>query len=327
MLPALRRLGPEGCDASLVAIGHTLARWPARSRRIDHRLRAARTALGAGWDLDAVRYELAGNLARFAARDCPLEGVDDSRMLARFDIAGIEHLDGVLADGRGAILLGGHFGAYLSAMHWLVRRRVPMRAMVQRPRHVSTELAEWFDRAGTLDDADCPGRHPQIGFFLRRSMPPGEGVLRVLRARSALVQGMAIFINGDVAWDAGCSRPGRLLGRRARYQSAWADLAVITRAPVLPIFCSHRPGGRFSMTIDPPWSLSPGSQQAAVDRYLDRLESAIVAEPAEAIAHLLWEPSGRAARLGRAPAPVPTSHPNHGRPRRIPSQQSPAPSR
>jgi lauroyl/myristoyl acyltransferase len=327
MLPALRRLGPEGCDASLGAIGHGLARWPARSRRIDHRLRAARTALGAGWDLDAVRSQLAGNLARFAARDCPLEGLDDSRALGRFDVLGAEHLDAVLGDGRGAILLGGHFGAYLSAMHWLVRRRVPMRAMVQRPRHVSSELAGWFDRAGTAEGPDRPGRHPQSGFFLRRSMPPGEGVLRVLRARSALVQGMAIFINGDVAWDAGCSRPGRLLGRRARYQSAWADLAVITGAPVLPIFCSHRPGGRFSMTIDPPWSLRSGGQQEAVDRYLARLESAIVAEPAEAIAHLLWEPSGRAARLGRAPAPVPTSPPPHVRPRRAPHGQAPAPSR
>ncbi|WP_197446543.1 LpxL/LpxP family acyltransferase [Tautonia plasticadhaerens] len=331
MLPALRRLGPEGCDAALVAVGLVLGTVPGRRGRIDRRLRSARSALGCVWDLEVARSGLAGNLARFAARDCTLEGLADDEAIARFDVDGAGHLDAVLADGRGAILLGGHFGAYLSAMHWLVRRRVPMRAMVQRPRHVSAELARWFDRAGTAGDPDSLGRHPQSGFFLRRSMPPGEGVLRVLRARSALREGMAIFINGDVAWDAGCARPGRLLGRESNYQSAWADLAAITGAPVLPVFCSHRPGGRFSMTIDPPWSLSAGDQQRAVDRYLSRLESAIAAEPAEAIAHLLWASSPLAVLgdrpVGRPARPVPSAKPRVRVRGRVGPDRAPSPLR
>lgn len=331
MLPALRRLGPERCDASLGVLGLVLAAVPGRRGRIGHRLRSARSALGAGWDLDDARERLAGNLSRFAARDCTLEGLSEAEALARFEVVGAGHLDDALADGRGAILLGSHFGAYLSAMHWLVRRRVPMRAMVQRPRHVSAELASWFDRAGTAGDPDAPGRHPQSGFFLRRSMPSGDGVLRVLRARSALRDGMAILINGDVAWDAGCARPGRLLGRVSKFQSAWADLAVIAGAPVLPVFCSHRPGGRFSMTIDPPWSLREGDQQLAVDRYLSRLESAIAAEPAEAIAHLLW-PSSPLAVLGDRPAgrperPVPSAGPRVRVRGRVGPDRAPSPLR
>lgn len=290
LIPALCRLGPERCDKALERLGRIAARRPGKVTKIEARLDAARRTLGASWDPVKARESLIGNLARFSARDCTLGGLADDDAIARFEVVGGEHLDRAIGSGRGVILLGCHFGAYLAAMHWLIRRRVPLRLMLQRPRHVSAELSRWFDRAGSLDDPDAsrPGRDPQTEFFLRRKMPPGDGALRVIRARSALLNGLAVFINGDVAWDAGCSRPGTLLGRRARYQSAWTDLAILTRSPVLPIFCSHRPGGRFALTMDPPWHLVPGDQQASVDRFLSRLESAIADEPNEAIAHLLW---------------------------------------
>ncbi|MEW4571120.1 lysophospholipid acyltransferase family protein [Tautonia sp. JC769] len=293
LIPALRRLGPDRADAVLDAIGRAVARRPGRSGRITARLADAREGLRADWDLDETRDALVGNLARFSARDCLLSGLSDDAALGRFEVTGAEHLDAAIATGKGVILLGAHFGAYLAAMHWLVRRRAPLRMMLQRPRHVSDELSRWFDRAGTPDDPIGPVRHPQSSLFLRRSMPPGEGVLRVLRARSALLGGLAVLIHGDVAWDSRCARPGSLLGRPVRVQAAWADLAVVTGAPVMPIFCAHRAGGRFALTIDPPWSLAPGDQRGAVTRYLDRLDSVIAAEPAEAVSYLLW-PDDRA---------------------------------
>jgi lauroyl/myristoyl acyltransferase len=306
LIPALRRLGPERSDAVLDAIGRLVARWPSRSRRITSRLADACEGLRADWDLDATRDALAGHLARFSARDCLLSGLSDEAALGRFEVTGVGHLDAAIASGKGVILLGSHFGGYLAAMHWRIRRRAPLRMMLQRPRHVSDELSRWFDRAGTSDDPIGLARHPQSALFLRRSMPPGEGVLRVLRARSALIEGLAVLIHGDVAWDSRCARPGHLLGRPVRVQAAWADLAVVTGAPVMPIFCSHRAGGRFALTIDPPWFLDPGDQHEAVTRYLARLDAAIAAEPAEAVSHLLW-PADRptspnaAARRSRRP--------------------------
>ncbi len=300
LIPALRRLGPEQSDAVLESLGRLVARSPYRARRIAARLADAREGLQADWDLDAARRALAGNLARFSARDCLLSGLSDEAALSRFDVTGAEHLDTAIGSGSGLILLGSHFGAYLAAMHWLVRRRVPLRMMLQRPHHVSDELSRWFDLAGTLDDPNGLPRHPQSALFLRRAMPSGDGVLRVLRARSALVEGLAVLINGDVAWDSRCARPGRLLGRRVQIQSAWADLAVVTEVPVVPIFCSHRPAGRFAMTIDPPWWIAPGSQQDAVDHYLARLDAMIANEPAEAISHLLWPTDDRPSIPGPA---------------------------
>ena len=115
-----------------------------------------------------------------------------------------------------------------------------------------------------------------------------------------------MYVNGDVAWPSGCARPGRLLGHRRTFLSAWADLAVMTGAPVIPVFCTHRPAGRFALTFDPPWTIDLGSEEAVVARYLERLEAEIAAHPADAVAHLLW-PSFQAPPEGNA-APAPATH-------------------
>lgn len=280
LVPALRGLGPSRCDAALGGLGRLLAAWPPRGRALAAALDRARGALGAEWDREATRAALAANIPRFLARDYPLEGVSDAEVGARFDVSGAGHLDAALAGGRGAILLGSHLGGYLAALHWLDRRGVALRLLVQRPWHVSAELQRRFDRPD--------GPHPQSGLFLRRRLPPEEAAARILRARDALRDNLAVYVCGDIPWTSCNARTGRLLGHRRPFLAIWADLAALTRSPVLPLFCTHRPGGRFALTIDPPWSVAAGAEDAAVVRYLERLEAEIAAHPADAIAHLLW---------------------------------------
>ena len=281
LLPGLRRLGPGACDAALGAFGRGIvACQPARGRAIAEGLERARGVLGADWDLEATGRVVAANLARFSARDYPLDGLADDEVLGRFDVAGSEHLDSALAGGRGVIVVGSHLGAHLPAQHWLHRRGVPLRLLVQRPRHVSRDLHRWFDRA------DVP--HPQSAFFLRRSMTPLEAAGRLLRARSALRDGLAVFLNGDIPWPGPDCRRGRFLGVDRTWLAVWADLAAQARAPVVCLFAAHQPGGRYSLTIDPPRDVAPGGEDAAVVAYLRRLESEIAAHPADAIAYLLW---------------------------------------
>jgi hypothetical protein len=78
------------------------------------------------------------------------------------------------------------------------------------------------------------------------------------------------------------------------FQALWAECAGLFRAPVVPVFCTGRPGGRLALEFDPPWEVARGAEGAAVARYLARLESAIVAHPADAVAHLLWHCYGPA---------------------------------
>ena len=274
MLPILRRLGPETCDCGLAALGRLVSAWPARAR--DQRAALAAASRALDLDRDPLPASLAANLARFAARDYPLDGLADADVFARFEVEGFEHLAAALDAGRGAIVLGCHLGAYVSGLHWMFRRGVPLRLLAQRPSHVSGYLQAVFDR-------DSP--HPQSGFFLRRRMPAGEGAACLVRARAALRDGLAVYLSGDIPWPSCHARPGRLLGGDRPFQSVWAELAAITGAPILPVFCRHRPGGRYALTFDPPFAADPAT---AVPRYLARLEVMIAAHPEEAVAHLTW---------------------------------------
>jgi phosphatidylinositol dimannoside acyltransferase len=280
LLPALRMLGPTVADRILVGLGQLFASWPVRRKALTRSLINTRSVLDTDWDIAPVRRMLAANIARAQARDYLLDIADDARAFSRFDVKGFEHLQTALARGRGVILLGSHLGAYLAALHWILRREIPLRLLVQEPRHVSRLLHERLCRTD--------GPHPQSSFFLRRGLAPAEAAARMLRARDALRDGLAIYFSGDVPWDSVNARRGRLLGSERTFLSVWADLALVARSPVVPVFCTHQPGGRFDLTFDPAWEIPPGGQYAAVARYLARLESEIRAHPAEAVAHLTW---------------------------------------
>lgn len=298
LLPRLRALGPARADALLTALGRGWSRfWPGRRRRLRNALAAARQTLHvAGWDLEEQVDRLAGGIPRYIARDYLLDTDDDAQALALFDVTGAEAFDEARRAGRGVVLVGSHFGGHLAAFHWLYRRGVPVRLMVQRPRHVAATLQRFFD---TQDP------EPQAGFFLSRSLDPTACVSRILRARSALRTGKTVYLPGDIPWDSPNTREGRLLGQSHRLLSVWADLAALTGAPVFFVFCTHQPGGRFALTLESFGRVANGEEQAAVTRYLTALETQISASPADAVAHLLWPCYGPPC-----PDPVPGLRPS-----------------
>ncbi len=305
LLPALRRLGPARGDALLGNLGRLAAAWPPRRKALTVALERGRVVLGVDWPLATTRPALAANVARYLARDYPLDGLPDAAMAERFDVQGFEHVENARGQGRGVILLGSHLGAHLASIHWLYRQNLTARLLVQRPRHVSHDLQRWFDRA--------EGPLPQSEFFLRRGLPPAEAARRVLRARDALRAGMIVYLNGDIPWKSTSARDGRLLGRSQPFLAFWADLAVLSKAPVVPVFCRHQPGGRYVLRFDPPWHLTSGGETEAVTRYLSRLEHEIRAHPAEAVPYLTWP-------CYAPPAPRHVSDPAFNEPRPLASQ-------
>jgi phosphatidylinositol dimannoside acyltransferase len=279
-MPLLRRLGPARADAILGLIGRVLAVIrPRRGRRISASVERAGRSLGADWDLAATSAALAANVPRYLARDYPLDRVDEQAARARFDVTGAAHLDAALADGRGLVLVGSHLGAHIAGLNWLYRHGVPLRLLVQRPRHVSRMLLLRFDHSGT---------HPQEPMFLRRGLAPYACVERILRARDALRGGCAVYLNGDIPWTGANARPGTLLGLTQPFLSVWADLAVLAHCPAVFVTCTHAPGGRFTLNFSPPLSLAPGDEPAAIAAYFSHLNAAISQHPADAVAHLTW---------------------------------------
>ncbi len=280
LLPLLSCLGPAASARVLAALGGaTAAIWPPRKAELRRAVATARRSLDADWNEAETTADLAARIPRFLARDFPLDRLGDRAVFDRFDVAGYAKVQEAIDQGTGVILLGGHFGAHLAAIHWMYRAGSPLRLLVQRPNHVSKYLHEQFDRDQAI---------PQSRFFLRRGMNAAESAERVLIARRALRAGMAVYMAGDIPWKSPNARRGTLLGRTDTFLSVWADLAVLTRAPVVPVFCSHESRGRFLLTFDAPWILKPGDEHAAVERFLARLEAEIDASPADAVAHLLW---------------------------------------
>ena len=280
VLPALRGLGPARGDATLGLLGWlAIAARPRRGMRLRAALERASTALDADWTIETTWPALAANTARFLARDYPLDRQPDAAVLGRFDVRGYDRLRATMAEGRGAILVGSHLGAHIAGVHWLFRRGVPLRLLVQRPRHVSRELNHRFDAGGT---------HPQAEMFLRRDLTPAGAIERIFRARAALRDGLAIYLNGDIPWTGANTCTGMLLGRPQRLLAIWTELAVLTGAPVFLVFCTHLPAGRFALEIEALGHLRPGEEETAVADYLKQLEARIATCPADAIAHLIW---------------------------------------
>jgi hypothetical protein len=293
LVPVLQRLGPAGADQVVAALGHVQATaWPYRRRELTGALERVATALGADWDIPATRRLLEVNVLRFLVRDYLLDDTTDGAFFARFDVAGYEHLHEALRGGQGVILVGCHLGNHLSAMHWMYRQAIPLRLLIQRVTHCSRYLRAQFDVT--------TGPHPQTGFFLRRDLTPEVATQRIFRTRSALRDRMAVYMKGDVPWFGANTRPGRFLGVERPFQSLWAEFAALFRAPVIPVFCTHRPQGRFALVFDAPWTVTRGAEAAAVARYLGRLEAQILANPADAVAHLLWNCYGPATDPAQA---------------------------
>ena len=206
----LARPGPDACDAALGGLGRlaaALAPEAAGARRRP-RPRPGGPRRRLGRPRPSARPSRPTRCGSWPAITRSTRQ-PDAAVLARFDVQGFEARPRRACErGRGAILVGSHLGATSRALHWLYRRGVPLRLLVQRPRHVSAELNRRFDRAD--------GPHPQSGFFLRRDLSAGQCVERLLRAGRRLRDGLAVYLNGDIPWTGPNTRPGRLLGQPRR---------------------------------------------------------------------------------------------------------------
>jgi lauroyl/myristoyl acyltransferase len=302
-LPVLGLLGPAWCDAVLCGLGRaTVLFRPGRKETLKRALRRAGRALDLDAPIEPLWPDLAANTARILARDYPLDRRCDASVLGRFDVRGRDHLERTLAAGKGAIVVGSHMGAHIAGLHWLFRAGLPVRAVVQRPRHISRELGRRFDAAG--------GAHRQADLFLHRDLSPQKAVERMVRARAALRDGMAMYLCGDIPWPGSNTRTGRLLGHSRRFLTIWIDLAVLTRAPVFYLFCTHREGGRFALELEAVGRVHRGEEDEALADYLKQLEARIATLTTQAVPYLLWPSYDPAAagptsapRAGRVPTP------------------------
>jgi KDO2-lipid IV(A) lauroyltransferase len=292
ILPALRALPPRQAARMVAAIGRTeYGLVPGLRLRCDRAIRAGEQYFGCHWDIQAIAREMAGNQVRWRTRDQLLDGLVGEQVARLFDVVGREQFDAALAQRKGVILLGNHFGAHLLPAHWLVRQGYELRLFMERPHHISKFLSGGFETDGPFG---------QRKLFISRRAGVTESAGSILRAARILKAGMAVLIAGDVRWTGPTTAPARFLGKQYTFSATWVALAALTGAPVVSVFCRMERSGIHSLEFLPPFHIPAESGQGAgavayVQDCLDRIEARVREHPDNSNDYFFWDETPLAA--------------------------------
>jgi len=201
------------------------------------------------------------------------------KMLFRFlTLEGREHLQAVLAKGRGVVIFSGHLGNFplmTSALMTTGNARILFRDPTD-PR-VSAMYRWMRERVGIQTIADNP-----------RSLCAYKS-MKHLRNRGILVVLIDQVETGGVYVD--------FMGHPAGSTTGAAKLALLSGAALIPAFCVREPDRRLKVTIGPEFQLPPGSKSADDEAYVTQLvagmnqvvEKAVRAFPEQWLwAHRRW---------------------------------------
>jgi len=205
-------LGPVQAGLRLEQFSRMLNRsWLPRRLEIKNAVKVVKKQTNTDWNNAEVEKGLSRQLLRYLARDCVMHGITDDQWSDLFVVSGFEHVDQAHSKGQGVVLLGSHLGGHLSGVHWMIHHGIKLRMLVQRPRHVSQQLNQWFDE----DHPICS----QNDLFLKRNMTPTEAARRMMDARRLIQNGISVYLNCDIPWVGPNTDVYSLLGQEVRFQS------------------------------------------------------------------------------------------------------------
>ncbi len=285
VVPLLRALPAARASRVVSAIGRSeYTMMPKLRLRFDAAVRHGQEQLRTHWDVSKVGRELAGNQVRWRTRDLLLDGLADDDVATLFDVRGRAHLDAALAEGRGVVLLGNHFGAHMMPAHWTKRQGLPLRLFMERPHHVSRYLQAEFDSEGPLG---------QKKLFISRKADTTEAAGSIMRATRVLKAQMVLYIAGDVRWTGQYAVTARFLGREFTISATWAVLSGLSGAPVVPVFCHMMEDGTHQLEFLASFHVTAADLKSNrldehVQRYLDEIESRVARDPSNSNEYFFW---------------------------------------
>lgn len=182
--------------------------------------------------------------ARYWLETFRLVREDREFFLERFECKGLEHLDAVLARGRGAVVVVGHLGNWDAAGAWVAAtgRRLVTVAEVLKPRRMfeffvahraQLGMTIYPAQRGAIDqlvravedgavvailgDRDLKGRGPEVTMFgAATTLPAGPASVALRAGVPILVAGVygVVRADGKRGWEARISEPIELPGQR-----------------------------------------------------------------------------------------------------------------
>jgi KDO2-lipid IV(A) lauroyltransferase len=286
LLPLLRVGSPRTAARLLDGFGrveHDLL--PAVRRRQLEVVKKWSWHFGCDWDVARVSRDLAGNEARWRARDILLDGLDERKLDRLVRVQGRDRLDAALAQGRGVVLLANHYGSHLVPSHWLIRKGYPLRLYMERPHHVSKLLGHHLKTDGPLGQAGM--------LISRKRSGSAESAAMVLRAVKVLRAGMVLCLAGDVRWTGPNTVPARFLGEELTFTNTWVVLAALSGAPVVPVFCRMARNGAYDLEFRPSFTvpsdaIATGQVPRYVQAFLDTVEEQLRNDPTNGNEYALW---------------------------------------
>ena len=189
---------------------------------------------------------------------------------------GMEHLDRLLDDGSGAILLMSHVGNWEIAAHMLKRRRSHLPLLL----YMGARQKEQIEKLQKEELAESGIRIIVAGESAGTPYDTVEGIQH-------LKNGGLISLSGDRVWHPGQRTVKvRFLGHRVSLPLGPHVFALLAGVPLLTFF-SHRTGPRsHHVTVGEPRRVTPSSRgerdaalQASAQAYADRLEAHVRMHP------------------------------------------------
>lgn len=298
----------RGALGALRALPHrSLPRWGRRLGRLGYRLLRRKRELALRnleWVFPEKTAEEREDIARasfaqfgsYLLQIPSMTRFDADEILALFDVEGWEHLEGVTAGGKGALLTTGHFGCSEMAMYPLALR-----------------MGNFVGIARQMDnphiDAHVSAVRERFGIEIMHKKGVAHRMLNAYRRGKRL----AVMIDQHVHPNLGIQVP--FFGRPAWTTPILAMISLRTGAPVVPFCClpADEPG-RYRLVIRPPIEPEgegPGAVQEMTRRYLSAVEDDILMRPELWMwMHRRWREGAR--RTGPAAdwevRPVPAEH-------------------
>lgn len=203
----------------------------------------------------------------------------------RFSFEGWQHVEAVLAPGKGLLFIGGHFASWQIASYPLSARLGGLNVVVRPPDnpYVARDSVRMREKFG-VHVLQRKGVGHRLVNLLRR----GERVGLIIDQRPPPRTGITV----------------PFLGRPARTSELPAIAAIHTDTPAIPTLCWHAGGGkyvlRFRRAIEPE-PRGPGATQRLMRRYLDAISLDIREQPRYWFwMHDRWKPGETAEDKMRA---------------------------
>ncbi|HEY2158507.1 MAG TPA: lysophospholipid acyltransferase family protein [Isosphaeraceae bacterium] len=286
VLPVLRRLPHRVSVALLGAMGRVdLLVVPKQGAMYEAAVADAGRRLGCDWDAKVVSRKLARQTYRWRARDFLLDGHADRQVARWFKVIGREHLDAAVAQGKGVVLLANHFGSHLLTSHWLFRQGYPLRWFSEKPRNVSKFMARAFATDGPLG---------QTKMFISRRSTPADAASSIFRASKALNAGMIVKVACDVRWCGQHTARASFLGHQVTFSKTWVNLAAMTGAAVVPVFCHTEEDGTYQLEFLAPYNVPKDVPRTGQDAWwvqsaLNVVEERVRHYPEQSNDYFFWD--------------------------------------